>query len=227
MYKTGDLARWLPDGNIEFLGRNDFQVKVRGFRIELREIEAKLVEHTAIREVVVLAHGELPGEKRLVAYYVAGEQSEEINAEDLRSHLSVQLPGYMVPAAYVRLESLPLTPNGKVDRKALPAPDALAEAGREDEPAQGETETILAAIWTDILKVERVGRHDNFFELGGHSLLALHLVTRVQEAFGVEFTIADVFANPVFASVAARIIDAQLEQFNPEDLTALLSRAEN
>ncbi|MBV9300897.1 MAG: amino acid adenylation domain-containing protein, partial [Acidobacteriaceae bacterium] len=177
MYRTGDLGRWLEDGNIEFVGRNDFQVKIRGFRIELGEIEARLAEHAEVREAVVIAREDTPGEKRLVAYYTGlgreGEGRELVGAEELRSHLTARLPEYMVPAAYVRLESLPLTPNGKLDRKALPGPEASAYSTRGYEAPEGEVETKLAGIWAEVLKLERVGRHDNFFELGGHSLLAV------------------------------------------------------
>ena len=157
MYKTGDLGRWLPDGNIEFLGRNDFQVKIRGFRIELGEIEARLMEHPGVREAVVITREDIPGDKRLVAYYTNYGCSEQVKtilgAEQLRAHLSAILPEYMVPAAYVGLESLPLTPNGKLDRKALPAPDGEAYAAHLYEPPQGETETALAAIWAELLSL--------------------------------------------------------------------------
>src|SRR5262245_41417317 len=175
IYKTGDLVRWLPDGKIEFIGRNDFQVKIRGFRIEPGEIESKLAGHPQVREAVVLAREDDDRGKRLVAYYTG----EEIGAETLRAHLSVALPEYMVPSAYVYLETLPLTPNGKLDRRALPAPEGVAYVRREYEPPVGETETRLARIWTDALKLERVGRHDNFFELGGHSMLALTVIERM------------------------------------------------
>jgi amino acid adenylation domain-containing protein len=184
MYRTGDLARWLPDGNIEFLGRNDFQVKIRGFRIELGEIEARLAEHPAVREAVVLAREDTPGNKRLVAYYTVSlvneSERDTVGAEQFRAHLSASLPEYMVPAAYVRLESLPLTPNGKLDRKALPVPEALAYSARGYEPPKGEMEMKLASIWAEVLKVDRVGRHDDFFDLGGHSLLAVQLILRLQ-----------------------------------------------
>jgi thioesterase domain-containing protein len=184
MYRTGDLARFLADGNIEYLGRNDFQVKIRGFRIELGEIEARLAEHPAVREAVVIAREDTPGYKRLVAYYTSTliDESKQriIGTEQFRSHLSASLPEYMVPAAYVRLESLPLTPNGKLDRKALPAPGTDSYSIREYEPPQGEMEMKLAAVWAEVLKLDRVGRHDNFFDLGGHSLLAVQLILRLQ-----------------------------------------------
>jgi amino acid adenylation domain-containing protein len=213
MYKTGDLARWLPDGNIEFLGRNDFQVKVRGFRIEPGEIEGKLMEHPWVGEAAVVAREDASGDKRLVAYYVGRETPNNATgivdaAAKLREFLSGQLPDYMVPAAYVRLESLPLTPNGKLDRRALPAPDALAYALSEYEPPQGEVETALAGIWSEVLKLERVGRHDNFFELGGHSLVAVRMISRVRQLLGVEVTLSALFARPVLTSFARGISEA-------------------
>ncbi len=172
MYRTGDLARYLPDGNIEYLGRNDFQVKIRGFRIELGEIEARLAEYPAVREAVVLALGD-GADKRLVAYVVAEHDEQLIGA--IRAHLSTRLPDYMVPAAFVALDAFPLTPNGKLDRRALPAPDENAFAREAYEAPRGEVETAVAAIWSELLGAERVGRHDSFFALGGHSLLAMRL----------------------------------------------------
>jgi amino acid adenylation domain-containing protein len=201
MYRTGDLGRWLAEGNIEFLGRNDFQVKIRGFRIELGEIEARLSEHAEVREAAVLAREDTPGDKRLVAYYTAREQNS-VGAETLRAHLAAKLPEYMVPAAYVRLESLPLTPNGKLDRKALPAPEGDAYVMREYEAPQGAIEELLAGIWADLLHRERVGRHDNFFELGGHSLIAVTLVERLARA-GVKADVRALFATPTLAALAA------------------------
>jgi acyl-CoA synthetase (AMP-forming)/AMP-acid ligase II len=177
MYKTGDLARWLPDGNVEYLGRNDFQVKVRGFRIELGEIEARLAAAEGVREAVVGVHEAGAGDKRLVAWFVA-EEGAEPEAAALRHHLSATLPDYMLPAAFVRMDVFPLTPNGKLDRKALPAPDQDALVSREYEAPVGDIETTIAAIWQELLRVERVGRHDNFFELGGHSLLAVQWSSR-------------------------------------------------
>src|SRR4029077_7700845 len=206
MYRTGDLARWLLDGNIEFLGRNDNQVKIRGFRIELGEIESRLAEHPAVREAVVLAREDAAGEKRLVAYYTASGMGEaeaaSVGAEQLRAHLSAVVPEYMVPAAYVCLNRLPLTPNGKLDRKALPAPEQDAYAARGYEAPVGETETKLAEVWAEVLKLEKVGRHNNFFELGGHSLLAVRVVSRLQQVLSVEVAIRDLFAHAELADLA-------------------------
>ncbi|HEU4885339.1 MAG TPA: amino acid adenylation domain-containing protein, partial [Longimicrobium sp.] len=199
LYRTGDLARRLEDGTLEFGGRTDFQVKVRGFRIELGEIEARLAEHPAVRDAVVLAREDAAGDRRLVAYYLA---DEPVAVAALKSHLADRLPGYMVPAAYVWMDAYPLTPNGKVDRAALPAPEADAYAAREYEAPVGETEQAVAAIWAEVLGVERVGRGDNFFELDGHSLVAVRVVSRVREALGVEAAPRDLFDRPVLADFA-------------------------
>ncbi|WP_425123025.1 amino acid adenylation domain-containing protein [Burkholderia gladioli] len=207
MYRTGDLARYLPDGNIEYLGRNDFQVKIRGFRIELGEIEARLAEYPAVREAVVLALGE-GADKRLVAYVVAEHDESLIGA--IRDHLAAQLPDYMVPTAFVRLDALPLSPNGKLDRRALPAPDSSALARQAYEAPQGEIECALAEIWAELLGVERIGRHDSFFALGGHSLLAVRLVGRIA-ALGTELPLAKLFASPTLAGLAA-LITNRLDQ---------------
>ncbi|HYW09021.1 MAG TPA: amino acid adenylation domain-containing protein, partial [Longimicrobium sp.] len=213
LYRTGDLARRRPDGVLEFVGRNDFQVKVRGFRIELREIEAQLREHAHVREAVVIAREDSPGDQRLVAYYVAADGVAEIDA--LRTHLGGRLPEYMVPAAYVRLDSLPLTPTGKLHRRALPAPsgDAFARGGYEA-PA-GDTEVALAEIWSDVLGVERVGRNDSFFELGGHSLLAIRVISRVRQVLGVEAALGDVFARPTLADFARELETAAFADLPP------------
>ena len=206
MYKTGDLCRWLPDGTVDFLGRNDFQVKIRGFRIELGEIEARLVACEGVRDAIVLARSDTPGEKQLVAYY----QSENaLPVESLREALAACLPSYMVPSAYVRMSAWPLTSNGKLDRRALPAPDSDAYARREYEAPQGEIETALAAIWQSILRIDRVGCRDHFFDLGGHSLLAVQMVSRVRQTLGVELTQRDLFDAPVLAQLAENIEGAE------------------
>jgi amino acid adenylation domain-containing protein len=203
LYRTGDLGRHRPDGTIEYLGRDDFQVKIRGFRIELGEIEARLAEHPGVREAVVAAREDAPGDKRLVAYYVARPDAAAPEAEALRAHLAASLPEYMVPAAYVRLEALPLNANGKLDRNALPAPRNEAYPARDYEPPQGETEERLARIWAGLLQVERVGRRDNFFELGGHSLLGVGMLSRLRQVLGADVPLADLFARPVLADFAA------------------------
>ncbi|TCV56384.1 non-ribosomal peptide synthetase, partial [Pseudomonas fluorescens] len=204
MYKTGDLGRYLADGNIEYLGRNDDQVKIRGFRIELGEIEAKLAQVSNIKETVVVAREDVPGDKRLVAYFTQHSPDEAVDIEALRTHLQAQLPAYMVPVAYVRLDALPLTPNGKLDRKALPAPDSNAYTTRLYEAPVGDMEIKLAALWAELLKVERVGRHDHFFELGGHSLLAVTLIERMRKD-GMEADIRVLFGQPTLALVAAAV----------------------
>ncbi|HEV2734483.1 MAG TPA: AMP-binding protein, partial [Longimicrobiaceae bacterium] len=207
LYRTGDRARRLADGSLEYLGRNDFQVKVRGFRIEPGEIEARLAEHPGVREAVVLAREDAPGDRRLAAYYV-GEGPVE--AESLRTHLAERLPAYMVPAVYVRLESLPLTPSGKLDRGALPAPDGDAYATRGYEAPVGPTESALAEIWAELLGLERVGRRDHFFELGGHSLLAVRLTERMRRR-GLHAEVRALFVTPTLAGLAAAVGGESLE----------------
>ncbi|WP_029573734.1 condensation domain-containing protein, partial [Pseudomonas syringae] len=192
---------WLADGNIEYLGRNDDQIKIRGFRIELGEIEACLARHEALKEAVVIAREDVPGDKRLVAYFTA---DAEVSLDVLREHLLNQLPDYMVPVAYVRLESLPLTPNGKLDRKALPAPDQMALVSREYEAPQGTTEKAIAEIWQDLLGIDQVGRHDHFFELGGHSLLAVKLIERMRQQ-SMSTDVRVLFSQPTLAALAAAV----------------------
>ncbi|WP_338925843.1 amino acid adenylation domain-containing protein [Mycetohabitans endofungorum] len=203
LYKTGDVARYLPDGNLELLGRNDEQVKIRGFRIEPGEIEACLTAHLQVRDAVVLATGE-GSAKRLVAYVQA--EADEHLASTLRAQVAASLPEYMVPSAFVRLDAFPLTPNGKLDRRALPAPDDDALAHQAYEAPQGELETTLAAIWAELLGVERVGRHDSFFALGGHSLLVMRLMSRVRDVLGVEFAIRTLFEAPTLAGLARHLV---------------------
>jgi acyl carrier protein len=212
------VVRWLADGRLEFVGRNDDQVKVRGFRVELGEIEARLREHVGVREAVVVVREDVPGDRRLVAYHVAGA---DVDAEALRAHLAGRLPEYMVPAAYVRLDALPLTPSGKLDRRPLPAPEGEAYVSREYEAPVNETEEALAEIWAEVLRVERVGRRDNFFDLGGHSLLAVQVASRVRQALGVELPLGELFTRPVLQDLAQEVVDAQLAQFDPDEIAAL------
>jgi amino acid adenylation domain-containing protein len=201
MYKTGDLARYLPDGNIEFLGRGDHQVKIRGFRIELGEIEAALGQHPAVRKAVVLAREDAPGEKRLVAYVVA-----ESTADELRRFLKDKLPDQMVPAVFVLLDTLPLLSNGKIDRRALPAPDRTRpELDKTFMAPRTPTEELLAEIWAQVLDLERVGILDNFFDLGGHSLLATQAVSRMRDAFQVDIPLRRLFEVPTVAGLAESI----------------------
>ncbi|WP_225996857.1 AMP-binding protein, partial [Sinorhizobium medicae] len=210
MYRSGDLARYLPDGNLEFLGRNDDQVKIRGFRIEPGEIAARLLEHELVGDAAVVAHADAAGDKRLVAYVVAKTTDGSAEADgaglaaSLRAHLGGLLPDYMVPSAFVRLDALPLTVNGKLDRKALPVPDDDAYARRAYEAPQGEIETLLAGIWAELLGVERVGRHDNFFELGGHSLLAVRVLAQAL-ALGMKVSASNIFDAPILKDLAPKI----------------------
>ncbi|HEU0052707.1 MAG TPA: amino acid adenylation domain-containing protein, partial [Longimicrobium sp.] len=187
---------------LEYLGRTDFQVKVRSYRIELGEIETRLAEHPAVRAAVVLVREDTPGDRRLVAYYLA---DEPVAVAALKSHLANYLPGYMVPAAYVWMEAYPLTPNGKVDRRALPAPEGDAYAAREYEAPVGETEEAVAAIWAEVLGAGRVGRRDDFMDLGGHSLLGTRVVSRIREVFGVEAPLRALFDGATVAEVARRV----------------------
>jgi len=202
LYKTGDLARYLPDGNIEFLGRIDHQVKVRGFRIELGEIEAVLSQHPAVREAVVLAREDKLDNKRLVAYVVPAQEPIP-TTDELRQFLQKLLPDYMVPTAFVLLEALPLTPNGKVDRRVLPAPEQVdTELEGTSMAPRTPTEEMVAGIWVQVLALGQVGIHDNFFELGGHSLLATQVISRLRKTFQVELPLRCLFESPTVAGLA-------------------------
>jgi amino acid adenylation domain-containing protein len=247
IYKTGDLARWLPDGTVEFLGRADQQVKIRGFRVELGEIEAALGQHPDVREAIVAAREDRPGEKRLVAYVVMGDggrgmgngtpASENSDSTpityhpspitQLRAWLNERLPDYMTPAAFVILEALPLTPGGKVDRKALPAPEATPSDHKHGYVSpRTPVEQELAALWADVLKVDRVGIDDNFFELGGHSLLATQLVSRLRTTFQVELPLRRLFETPTIAGLALLLAETQAAQVEADELARLLAEIE-
>ena len=206
LYKTGDLARYLPDGNIEFLGRTDHQCKIRGFRIELGEIEAVLSQHPAVRETVALAREDEPGHKKLVAYVVPdptlAPAPGDLRPQELRRFLEKKLPDYMVPSAFVFLDALPLTPNGKVDRRALPAPEPVRpDLEAAYVPPRTPEEEILTSIWTQVLGLERVGVHDSFFELGGDSILSIQVIARANQA-GLRLTPRQIFQYPTVAGQA-------------------------
>lgn len=205
LYKTGDIARYLPDGNIEFLGRVDDQVKIRGFRVELGEIEALLRQYPGIRQASAIVREDVPGDQRLVAYLVLNRQSA-IDVVAIRSFLQTKLPEYMIPSAFVILKALPLTPNGKVDRSSLPAPDRT-HSGLEPGYVAPRTvaEKQLAEIWAKVLGLERVGIYDNFFELGGHSLLLTQLLVQVRDAFEVDLALSSLFASSTVAELAEKI----------------------
>jgi acyl carrier protein len=220
MYSTGDLARWLPDGTIEFLGRADEQVKIRGFRVEPSEIEATLRKLPAVREAAVVAREEPSGEKRLVAYIVG----DAVAPEELRTHVAEWVPEFMVPSAFVALDQLPRTPSGKIDRLALPEPDTAASARAEDFVApRTPMEEKVAAIWADVLNVERVGVHDDFFALGGHSLLATQIVAQIRTDLSVDLPLHSLFVSPTVESLAAAVLELIGED---EETTRLLSELE-
>ncbi|MGF1540613.1 MAG: amino acid adenylation domain-containing protein [Pleurocapsa sp.] len=202
LYKTGDLARYLRDGNIEYLGRIDHQVKIRGFRIELGEIEALIAQYPNVTSTTVIAREDKSGDKKLVAYIVP-EKSKDFNSNQLHQFLHKKLPHYMVPSAFVQLDTLPLTPNGKVDRKALPAPDSSEIYVSDDFVApRNNLELQLVKIWEDILNVRPIGIKDNFFNLGGHSLLVVRLMAQIQQHFGINLPLATILQNPTIEQIA-------------------------
>jgi acyl-coenzyme A synthetase/AMP-(fatty) acid ligase/acyl carrier protein len=200
LYKTGDLARYLWDGTIEFLGRIDHQVKIRGFRIELGEIEAALAKHPAVKQAVVIDKEYQAGDKRLLAYFVPNPDLSVLTGE-LKEFLRESLPDYMIPYLFVALENIPLTPNGKTDRNALPAPDQR-QTDEEYIAPTTQIEHEIARIWQDVLKLEKAGIRDNFFDLGGHSLLLIQVQTRLQEVFDREIPVVELFKYPTIAALA-------------------------
>ncbi|HEX7859904.1 MAG TPA: amino acid adenylation domain-containing protein [Verrucomicrobiae bacterium] len=204
LYRTGDLGRFREDGLIEFHGRIDEQVKIRGYRIEIGEIEHVLSRHPDVREAVVIAREDAPGDKRLVAYIVAKEQAH-VSIPEIRLFAQEKLPQFMVPAQFVSLKTFPLTPNGKIDRKALPAPDDLERGERNFIAPRNHDEEQLAKIWTEVLKLEKVGVEENFFDLGGHSLLAIQVIARVRDSFKLELPMAAFFESPTIGGMAAAL----------------------
>ncbi|MGH7833537.1 MAG: AMP-binding protein, partial [Candidatus Binatia bacterium] len=237
LYKTGDLGRYLPDGNVEFAGRADRQVKIRGFRVEPAEIEAALTQHPSLREAVVVAREDTRAErsvtenpkpdKRLVAYLIARAEQKPSTGE-LRRFLKSTLPDYMVPSAFVFLDALPLTPNGKLDHSSLPLPD---QRDREEHGRSAASHTpmekLIADIWAEVLQVERIGIHENFFDLGGHSLLVTRVLSRVRETCQVELPLRALFEDPTVAGLAAKITHARTQEAAPEDTANVLAELES
>jgi len=212
LYRTGDLCRYLADGNIDYIGRIDHQVKIRGFRIEIGEIESALLSHLAIRETVVLAREDEPGNKRLVAYYVSA--AAEVGAVSLREHLKATLPSYMIPAFFVPMNSMPLTPNGKLDRKALPKPEG-GEIRTTYVAPRTLIEMQVAAVFQEILHADKIGVHDNFFDLGGDSILGVKLTVIVMDHFGIQFPLRELFNNQTVEKIAEYLVNTYTKSWSP------------
>jgi acyl-coenzyme A synthetase/AMP-(fatty) acid ligase/acyl carrier protein len=226
LYKTGDLARYRPDGKLEFLGRLDHQVKLRGFRIELGEIETVLSQHPAVQNCVVVVREDISGDRRLVAYMML--RSEQVfTVSAARAFLQERLSEYMIPAHFVLLEQLPLTPNGKVDRRALPLPDeALTLTLDAFTAPRNSVEEEIAAIWKEFLHLPTVGIHDNFFALGGHSLLATQIVSRIAATFQVELSLRSFFEAATIAGLAVAVVQLQANEMDDEQMAQLLEELE-
>ncbi|MFB6982361.1 non-ribosomal peptide synthetase, partial [Streptomyces scopuliridis] len=205
MYRSGDLVRWLPDGNLDFVSRTDFQVKIRGQRIELGEIESATARYPGVAQALVLAREDIPGSKRLVAYVVPEAGAPVPEPDEVKSFVGRSLPAYMVPAAVLVLDVFPLTPNGKVDRRALPSPEEMAGEGTEGLAPRDPGEELVAGIWAEVLGLESVGVLDNFFDLGGDSILSIQVISRVREVFAVDLPARTLFDNPTVADLASAV----------------------
>jgi acyl-CoA synthetase (AMP-forming)/AMP-acid ligase II/acyl carrier protein len=216
LYRTGDLVRWNGDGNLEFVGRIDDQVKIRGHRIEPGEVEAALRENPEIEEAAVVVREDVAGEKRLVGY-VVWREGAGAEIKELRSYLKQRLPDYLLPSALVALERLPLTPNGKLDRKMLPVPERRREEV-PDLPSWTPMEEMLARVWGEVLRVERIGARDNCFELGGQSLMATSMISRVRSEIGIEMPLQSIFEAPTLEAFAERILARHLLSRPPTEL---------
>jgi amino acid adenylation domain-containing protein len=226
LYKTGDLCRYLADGRIEFLGRIDQQVKIRGFRIELEEIEAVLGQNPSVKESVVIVREDNPGEKVLVGYVVP-KSDAKWDAEEVRSYLKSRLPDYMVPSAFVSMDVLPLTPNGKVDKRALPKPQLIQSGdGKKYVAPSTPIEEVLAGIWRELLKLEKVGIHDNFFELGGNSLLSIQIIDRLNRA-GLNFSPSQFFHHQTIAELASVVVTSRAVDSKGEEWSSLVTLQPN
>jgi non-ribosomal peptide synthetase component E (peptide arylation enzyme)/acyl carrier protein len=225
-YKTGDLVYWRDDRALQFVGRTDFQVKIRGHRIELGEIEARLLKHPKVADCVVAARPDASGTEALIAWIVAAGTSRP-DVDSVLTHLSATLPEYMLPSAVVYMDALPLTPNRKVDRKALPDPGLVRpELAASFVPPQTELEELLADIWIDLLRVDRVGRLDNYFKLGGHSLSAVQLAFRIREQLGIEVPMRAFFNSPTLKGLAATLEDILLAGADEDELMQAMSDAD-
>jgi acyl carrier protein len=228
LYRTGDLGRYREDGTLEFLGRTDHQVKIRGVRVEPGEIAAQLLSCPLVAQALVTVQGDGTHGKRLAAYVVCKEGCALSDAEltgQLREYLSASLPSALVPSVFVQLQAMPLGANGKIDRKALPAPNLDMQSGRTYLPPSNEAEAVLAGIWRQVLAVERVGVEDNFFDLGGHSLTAVQVMSRIRSAFGVDIPLRRVFEAPTIAQLALVVEEClieQIEALSEEEVKALL-----
>ena len=227
LYKTGDLARRLSNGDLEYLGRIDLQVKIRGFRIELGEIESVLAKHATVREATVILTNDASGEKRLVAYYVPQSGQKATNSE-LHGFLKDCLPEYMVPAAFVELERMPLNSNGKIDKKALPAAD-LARPERTEDYVSPETplEQEVASVWKEALGLDRVGINENFFEIGGHSLLATRVIMLLRSRLGLSISLRLLFEYPTVAGMASALMDTLIDESEEPALLEMIAEVEH
>jgi acyl carrier protein len=241
LYRTGDLVRYREDGNIEFLKRMDQQVKVRGFRVELGEIESTLNQYRAVMESIVVDRKDSSGDIRLIAYFVP-EVGVEPTSLELLTFLQEKLPSYMLPSAFIAIKEIPLTPNGKVDRRALPAPEQIEVSTAGFIAPRTEMEQLVAEIWCEILGITQVGADSNFFDLGGHSLLATRVMNRIRERCGVELPLRVLFEFPTVVSLAAKLDDARpketelsrildilvnMENISEEEVTTLLAQSES
>src|SRR5205085_8042765 len=224
LYKTGDMVRFLSEDTIEFLGRKDQQIKIRGYRIEPGEIEVQLELHPDVREAIVIAREDWPGEKRLVAYVAAAAPSLQVS--DLRSHLGDRLPEYMAPSSFVLLSALPRTPNGKIDRQALPEP-ADAEDTELFVAPRTRVEEVLCRIWAELLGVEEVGVNNSFFDLGGHSLMAMQLLSRLRGIFQLELPLRVIFEAPTVAELAKALVRFEVTPGQVERIAAITAELEN
>jgi acyl carrier protein len=226
LYRSGDMARYRKDGIIEFLGRTDGQIKIRGYRIEAGEVETALAQCPDVRDVVVVAREDVPGESLLVAYLVANE-ARIPSVSELREFLGQRLPPYMVPSQFVWLERLPMTPSGKVDRRALPAPAPTRPSlDQTFLPPRTPGEESLANIWREVLGIEQIGVHDDFFALGGHSLLTTRVMSRVRQTFGVNLPLRALFESSTVAELFVAILRDLAEEHEAEELDQMLADLE-